>query len=109
MEPELLLYCITAIVSALGVKEVWSIWKTKINLKHQKKLKLETTKDQITSQVIDELKTRIRDLENKIDSLLKLNKECAIKLARLEERLTLSAKKNATRKRTKPPKAKTTK
>lgn len=109
MEAELLLYCITAIVSALGVKEIWSIWKTKINLKHQKKLKFETTKDQITSKVIDELKIRIRELETKVDELLEVNKECAIHLARLEERLTLSAKKNSTRKRQKPPKAKTTK
>lgn len=99
MEAELLLYCITAIVSALGVKEVWSIWKTKINLKHQKSLKSETTKDQITTKVIDELKIRIRELENKVDELLEVNKECAIHLARLEERLNLLPKKNTTRKK----------
>ena len=109
MEAELLLYCITAIVSALGVKEIWSIWKTKINLKHQKKLKFETTKDQITSKVIDELKIRIRELETKVDELLEVNKECAIHLARLEERLNLSANKNTNRKKTKPPTSKTTK
>tara|TARA_R110002051_G_scaffold159047_1_gene230404 strand:+ start:539 stop:868 length:330 start_codon:yes stop_codon:yes gene_type:complete len=109
MEAELLLYCITAIVSALGVKEIWSIWKTKINLKNQNKLKFETTKDQITTKVIEELKIRIRELENKVDELLEVNKECAIHLARLEERLNLSANKNTNRKKTKPPTSKTTK
>ena len=109
MEAELLLYCITAIVSALGVKEIWSIWKTKINLKHQKKLKFETTKDQITSKVIDELKIRIRELETKVDELLEVNKECAIHLARLEERLNLSPKKSQPKKKLKSSPSKTIK
>ena len=99
MDIELLIYCITAVVSALGIKEIWSIWKRKIELKNKKDTLDEKTKDQITFQVIEELKIRIRELEDKIDSLLKLNKECAVKLAKLEERLTLSAKKNAGRKR----------
>jgi hypothetical protein len=98
MEIELLIYCITAIVSALGIKEVWNIWKRKIELKSQRLKKNEITKDQITSKVIDELKIRIRSLEFKIDDLLKMNKECAVKLARLEERVMLSAKKNSNRK-----------
>tara|TARA_R110002020_G_scaffold41891_9_gene123127 strand:- start:1877 stop:2287 length:411 start_codon:yes stop_codon:yes gene_type:complete len=98
MEIELLIYCITAIVSALGIKEVWSIWKRKIELKNQILKKNEITKDQITSKVIDELKNRIRSLESKIDDLLTMNKECAVKLARLEERVMLSAKKNSNRK-----------
>jgi len=98
MEIELLIYCITAIVSALGIKEVWNIWKRKIELKSQRLKKNEITKDQITSKVIDELKIRIRSLESKIDDLLKMNKECAVKLARLEERVMLSAKKNSNRK-----------
>lgn len=98
MEIELLIYCITAIVSALGIKEVWSIWKRKIELKNQTLKKNEITKDQITSKVIDELKNRIRSLESKIDDLLTMNKECAVKLARLEERVMFSAKKNSNRK-----------
>lgn len=98
MDIELLIYCITAIVSALGAKEIWGIWRRKIELKSQRLKKNETTKDQITSKVIEELKTRIRSLESKIDDLLTMNKECAIKLARLEERVMLSAKKNSNRK-----------
>lgn len=101
MDIELLIYCITAIVSALGLKEVWSICKKKIDFKNKKIILDEKTKDQITSQVIEELKSKIGELEEKIDDLIEKNKQCAIKLARLEERIMLSAKKSATRKRTK--------
>ena len=103
METEILLYCITAIVSALGVKEVWAVWKKKIDLKHHSSTLQEFTKDKITSKVIEELKARIRELEHKVDELLEVNKECAIHLARLEERILLSASKNSKRKRKKPP------
>ena len=101
MDIELLIYCITAVVSALGLKEIWSIIKKKIDHKNKKDIFNEKTKDQITSQVIEELKNKIDELEAKIDELIKDNKQCAIKLARLEERIMLSAKKSATRKRTK--------
>ena len=109
MDIELLIYCITVIVSALGIKEIWSIWKRKIEIKNKKDQTDEITKDQITSQVIEELKRKINGLEEKIDDLLKMNKECAIKLARLEERFTLLMKKNSNRKKSKPQKSKTTK
>ena len=109
MDIELLIYCITVIVSALGIKEIWSIWKRKIEIKNKKDQTDEITKDQITSQVIEELKRKINGLEEKIDDLLKMNKECAVKLARLEERFTLLMKKNANRKKSKPPTSKTTK
>ncbi len=53
--------------------------------------------------------SKIDELEEKIDQLVKENKACAVKLARLEERIILSAKKNSNRKRTKdtPKKSKT--
>ena len=106
MDTELLIYCITAIVSALGIKEIWGIWKRKIEFKNKKDQTDETTKDQITTQVIEELKRKINGLEEKIDDLLKMNKECAIKLARLEERFTLLIKKKKIKP---PPKEKTLK
>jgi len=93
MDIELLIYCITVIVSALGIKEIWGIWKRKIEIRNKKDQIDEITKDQITSQVIEELKRKINGLEEKIDDLLKMNKECAVKLARLEERFTLLMKK----------------
>ena len=98
MDIELLIYCITVIVSALGIKEIWGIWKRKIEIRNKRDQIDEVTKDQITSQVIEELKKKINGLEEKIDDLLTMNKECAVKLARLEERFTLLIK----RKKTKP-------
>ena len=54
-----------------------------------------------TSQVIEELKRKINGLEGKIDDLLKMNKECAVKLARLEERFTLLVKRNSNKRKPK--------
>ena len=99
MDTELLIYCITAIVSALGIKEIWGIWKRKIEIRNKKDQIDEITKDQITSQVIEELKRKINGLEGKIDDLLKMNKECAVKLARLEERFTLLVKRNSNKRK----------
>jgi hypothetical protein len=101
MDIELLIYCITVIVSALGIKEIWGIWKRKIEIRNKKDQVDEITKDQITSQVIEELKRKINGLEEKIDDLLKMNKECAVKLARLEERFTLLMKKNSNKRKPK--------
>ena len=107
MEIELLIYCITAIVSALGIKEIWVIWKKQIDIKNKSQQTNEKTKDQLTAQVIEELKHKIRCLELKIDDLLRMNKDCAVKLARLEERLNSSSIKKP--KKSKPPKSKTLK
>ena len=99
MDDTSLIYLVTALVAALGIKEIWQIWKKKIDQRNKRDNLDETTKDQITFKVIEELKSKIADLESKIDELIEENKKCAIKLARLEERITLSAKKNAGRKR----------
>jgi len=99
MDETSLIYLITALVTALGIKEIWTIWKKKIDLKNKRANQDESTKDQITFQVIEELKAKIGELEAKIEELIELNQKCAVKLARLEERITLSAKKNAGRKR----------
>ena len=99
MDETSLIYLITALVTALGIKEIWAIWKKKIELKNKRANQDETTKDQITFQGIEELKAKIGELETKIEELIELNQKCAVKLARLEERITLSAKKNAGRKR----------
>ena len=92
---------LTALVGALGIKEIWSIIKKKVDYKNQKDTLNEKTKDQITAQVIEELKDKIGELEAKIDELIKENIELNVKLARMEERIMLSAKKSATRKRSK--------
>jgi predicted ATP-grasp superfamily ATP-dependent carboligase len=92
---------LTALVTALGAKEIWNIWKKKIDHKSQKLTKDEITKDQLTANVIGELKDKIIELEIKIDKLITENLDLHKKLARMEERLVLNANKKSTRKRVK--------
>ena len=92
---------LTALVTALGAKEIWNIWKKKIDHKSHKLTKDEITKDQLTALVIGELKDKIIELEIKIDKLITENLDLHKKLARMEERLVLNANKKSTRKRVK--------
>ena len=99
MEDHDLIVIVTALVSALGLKEIWNIIKKKIDLSAKKDKDNETTKDKITAQVIEELKNKIGELETKIDSLIQENIALREKLARMEERLIQNAKSKAGRKR----------
>ena len=101
MEPSSIITILTALVAALGIKEIWNIWKKKIDNSHQKEVQKQKSLDKLSYQVIEELKIKIGELELKIDDLIIKNNQCAVKLARLEERIILSAKKNAGRKKTK--------
>tara|TARA_A100001201_G_C4007359_1_gene176443 strand:- start:225 stop:548 length:324 start_codon:yes stop_codon:yes gene_type:complete len=101
MENEILLSILTAITSALGAKEVWQIWKKRMELNEEKVQKDAKAKDKLMSEVIIDLKRKIEELEEKIDSLIEENTMLREKLARMEERLILSASNRATRKRTK--------
>ena len=101
MDDTTIITVLTALVSALGIKEVWNIWKKKIDQKNVKLNKDEITKDQLTARVIEELKDKIGELEVKIDKLIKENIDLHKKLARMEERLVLNDKSKSTRKRTK--------
>jgi len=100
-----LIVLVTALVSALGLKEVWGIIKKKMDLdgkkaelKSKRKVTYEATKDQITAQVIEELKNKIGELEAKIDSLIAENIQLREKLARMEERILVNAKMKGGRK-----------
>ena len=99
MEDTTIITVLTALVSALGVKEIWNIWKKKIDQNNKKLTKDEITKDKLTAQVIEELKNKIDELEVKIDNLIKENIELREKLARMEERLVLNAKKEFNKKK----------
>ena len=101
-----LIVLLTALASAFGLKEIWAVIKKRMDIdarksdkKDERKASYETTKDQITAQVIEELKDKIGELEAKIDELIKENIALNVKLARMEERLTQSAKKRVSKKR----------
>lgn len=105
MEDNTLIGILVTLVGALGIKEVWNIWKKKIDVQAKKDLLSLSKEHQVLHGVIEEQRSTIEDmtkrivlLEEKIDQLIEDNKECAVKLARMEERLLLSAKQRSTRK-----------
>ena len=70
-----------ALISALGVKEIWNIIKKKIDISAQKE-----------DDQIERLTEKISSLEIKIDELIQENMNLKVKLAKMEERILLTAK-----------------
>tara|TARA_B100001094_G_scaffold242581_1_gene238644 strand:+ start:1052 stop:1333 length:282 start_codon:yes stop_codon:yes gene_type:complete len=82
-----------ALISALGVKEIWNIIKKRMDQKEKKSQR----DDNLSLKVIEELKDKIGDLENKINKLIEENTALKIKVARMEERLIRNAKNKVKR------------
>ena len=93
MEDHSLLMAITALVGGLGIKQIWDIIKKKMDINANK----DARTDDFQIQVIEQLKEKIGDLEKKIDSLITENTQLREKLARMEERLLINAKKKVNR------------
>jgi len=93
MEDHSLIVALAGIVSALGLKQIWDIIKKKMDINANK----EARTDGFQFQVIQQLKEKIDDLEKKIDSLITENTHLREKLARMEERLLINAKKKVNR------------
>ncbi len=70
-----------ALISALGVKEIWNIVKKKIDINAKKE-----------DNHIEMLTEKISNLEIKIDELIKENMQLKVKVAKMEERILLTAK-----------------
>ena len=70
-----------ALISALGVKEIWNIIKKKIDISAKKE-----------DNQIERLTEKISSLEVKIDELIQENLNLKVKLAKMEERILLTAK-----------------
>ena len=83
-----------ALISALGIKEIWNIIKQQIDIGDKR----EQRQDSLQAQVIMQLKDKIESLESRIDVLIQENTQLREKLARVEERLILNAKKKVNRK-----------
>ena len=69
MEQEVLMSILTAITSALGIKEIWLIYKKRVELNQKKLTRDANLKDKLMSEVILDLKEKIEQLEEKIDAL----------------------------------------
>ncbi len=76
-----------ALLSAFGVKEIWSIIKKKMDQNEREGDKL----DKLSLKIIEELKNKIDSLELKIEELIIENTNLKIKVAKMEERLVKSA------------------
>jgi hypothetical protein len=106
MDETTLIGILVTLIGALGIKEIWNIWKKKIDVQAKKDIITLSNDHQILHEVIEEQRNTIEDmtnriiiLEDKIDQLIEENRDCAVKLARMEERILLSAKKSSARKR----------
>jgi len=106
MDETTLIGILVTLIGALGIKELWNIWKKKIDVQAKKDIITLSNDHQILHEVIEEQRNTIEDmtkriiiLEDKIDQLIEENRDCAVKLARMEERILLSAKKSSARKR----------
>lgn len=76
-----------ALLSAFGVKEIWSIIKKKMDQDERESNKL----DNLSLKIIEELKNKIDSLEKKIENLITENIDLKIKVAKMEERIIKSA------------------
>ncbi|MDA8959188.1 hypothetical protein N9F64_00150 [bacterium] len=77
-----------ALISALGIKEIWTIVKKKMDQSASK----DAREDKLSLQVILELKEKITNLEEKVNTLIDENIHLKVKVARMEERLLKNAK-----------------
>jgi hypothetical protein len=87
METETIITLLVSLVGALGIKEIWSIWKKKIDVRAI------ANKDKSDKKV-----DRVTLLEQRLDDLYEENAELKAKVARLEERLLHIAKTRSSRK-----------
>ena len=89
MDDHNLILAVAGVVSALGLKEIWQLFKQKIDINAKK----EERQDNLQAKVIEELKNKIDGLERKIDELITENTHLRVKIAKMEERLIVTAKK----------------
>ena len=94
MNEENIWIALAGVISALGLKEVWSIIKQKIDIGAKK----EKREENVYAQQIEILTNKIQQLENKIELLIEENIQLRIKVAKMSERLVTNAKKRVQKK-----------
>lgn len=97
MDDHSLLMVVSSLIGALGIKEIWSIVRQKIDIGAKK----EERKDNAYAQQIEVLTNKINQLETKIELLIEENIQLRIKVAKMSERLVNSAKKRVQTRRNK--------
>ena len=89
MDDHSILMAVTALISAIGLKEIWSIFKQKIDINAKK----EERSDSMYAQQVAVLSNKIQQLETKIELLIEENIQLRVKVVKMEARLINSAKK----------------
>ena len=95
MDDHSLLMVVTSLIGALGLKEIWSIVKQKIDINAKK----DEREDNFYTKQIHELTTKIGQLEKKIELLIEENIALKVKIERMQSRLVNSAKRKVNKKR----------
>ena len=95
MDDHSLIIGITALVSAFGIKEVWSLISKKMDIGAKK----DEREDSLYAKQVEILSNKIQQLEVKIDELIKENTHLKIKIVKMENRLISNAKKKVETKR----------
>jgi peptidoglycan hydrolase CwlO-like protein len=88
MDSETLIPMLVALIGALGLKEGWNIWKKKID--NSASFKSSIRED--NRKRIGELEDKVTELYKKIELLLEENAKLQANIARLEERILITAK-----------------
>lgn len=84
MSNETIITLLVALIGAFGVKEIWVIWKKKIDIKAKKDESADNKLSTLYMTIIQDLKTQIQKLENKVDLLISENVELREEVSRLE-------------------------
>jgi len=95
MDDHSILMAVTALISAIGLKEVWSIWKKKIDITAKK----DEREDSLYAQQVSVLSNKIQQLETKIELLIEENIQLRVKVVKMEARLISSAKKKVNKRK----------
>ena len=86
-----------ALISALGIKEIWNIWKKKIDINAEKNER----EDSLYAKQVEILSNKIQQLEVKIELLIEENIQLRVKVVKMESRLVINAKKRTQTRRKK--------
>ena len=94
MDDHSLIMVVSTLVGALGIKEIWGIVKQKIDINAKK----DEREENIYVRQIDDLTSKIGQLEKKIEVLIDENIQLRVKVEKMQARLLMSAKKKVNKK-----------
>lgn len=94
MEDHSILMIVSTLIGALGIKEIWGIVKQKIDINAKK----DEREDEVYTNQIEILTSKITQLETKIEVLIEENIQLRVKVVKMEARLINSAKKKVNKK-----------